>query len=88
MTDFLNTEEMEGNKPGHCIRCSKAISYNIQQPFCETCFQFWDKFKNPEQEEDFCHCCGNMNYTSRNQPECYPCYTGNKFAKEVIAKAG
>lgn len=88
MTDFLNTVELERDKEGHCIRCSKVISYNTETPFCDACYQVWDQHKNPDHEEDYCHCCGNMNYTSRSQPECYSCHTRKKYAEEVIAKTG
>jgi hypothetical protein len=88
MADLLNIKGIAGGQEGHCIRCSKVIPYNTETPFCDACFQVWDQHKNPDHEEDYCHCCGNMNYSSRSQPECYPCYTRKKYAEEVIAKTG
>ena len=88
MADFLNTKDFAENHEGYCIRCSRIIPYNPHMPLCNECFFVWDRYKNPDYEEDFCHCCGNMGYTSKSQPECYPCYSENNHSQDLIGKTG
>jgi hypothetical protein len=88
MKDFLHIAESGANPEGHCIRCNMVITYNPDNPFCAACQEVWNQLKNPDHEEDYCHDCGNMNYTSKNQPACYPCYTENKYAQDLIARTG
>lgn len=63
---------------GFCIRCSETIQYNLEKPYCESCFSTWSQYKNPYFEEEFCHTCGAIEFTSMKRPECYDCYIENR----------
>jgi len=60
---------------GYCIRCGKSITYDLDAPYCPDCYRVWNKFKDPNYEEDFCHWCGTPNeLTTKNRPLCNSCY--------------
>jgi len=60
---------------GVCIRCGKSITFNLDAPYCLDCFRVWDKFKDPDYEEEYCHLCGTHNeLTTLNKPLCYSCF--------------
>ena len=60
---------------GHCIRCGKDIPYNMEAPYCTSCYSTWKRFKNPDHEEEHCHWCGKPNEsTTMERPLCYSCY--------------
>ena len=61
---------------GHCIRCDKSIAFKINAPYCRSCFKIWDKHKNKDYKEKYCHMCGKPNESiSLNKPLCYSCYS-------------
>jgi hypothetical protein len=59
---------------GFCIRCKDELKLDIDHPFCKSCYTEWNKFKNPEYAEKYCHVCGNINKGSFLKPVCYSCY--------------
>ncbi len=40
---------------GFCIRTGTAIPFNQKHPMCDTAYQSWKKFRNPDYPEKFCH---------------------------------
>ena len=62
------------SKNGHCIRCGDNIPFDIERPYCGSCYQTWAQFENPEYEEYNCHKCGKNNYSTMIKPVCYSCY--------------
>lgn len=65
---------IETPQSGFCIRCKTAIPPSPAQPYCRGCFGSWNRFKNPDYEEKFCHICGADNGTTKNKPACLSCY--------------
>ena len=64
-----------GIQSGHCIRCGKDIPYNIEAPYCASCYSTWKRYKDPDYEEEYCHWCGKPNeLTTIERPLCYSCY--------------
>jgi phosphatidylserine/phosphatidylglycerophosphate/cardiolipin synthase-like enzyme len=61
-------------KRGYCIRCEERIPYNIERPYCSSCFSTWAQYKDPTYEEDFCHACGEFKETSMEKPLCFDCF--------------
>lgn len=60
---------------GHCIRCGDIIDADPSHPYCRDCYTTWNKYKDPDYEEEFCHICGKPNETTTlNKPVCYSCY--------------
>lgn len=43
---------------GYCIRTGEQIPFNIHLPFCTAAFESWNKYKNKEFPEKFCHFSG------------------------------
>jgi len=70
------------NGNGHCIRCDVKIKLNPMIPYCKSCFTSWNKYKNPDFEEKYCHICGKDNISTINKPTCYSCYKSNKTKLE------
>lgn len=62
---------------GFCLRCESRINYNPEKPYCSNCYAIWAQYENPEYEENFCHSCGDENYSSLVKPVCYSCYKSN-----------
>ncbi len=44
--------------PGYCIRTGKEIPFNIEKPMDYEAFKMWNKYKNPDFPEKFCHFSG------------------------------
>lgn len=63
---------------GFCIRCHSEIKLNPTVPYCKSCYSFWKKDKKEDQEEKFCHICGNPSKSTLIKPTCYSCYKANK----------
>jgi len=62
------------NEAGYCIRCKDELKKDINHPFCKSCYSEWNKFKNPDYVEKYCHICGNQNKGSFAKPVCYSCF--------------
>lgn len=55
---------------GFCIRTGKEIPFNIEKPLSYEAFKMWNKYKNPDYPEKYCHFTGELSYgkTSVNKP--------------------
>lgn len=62
---------------GHCIRCNEEIKKDNTHPLCKTCYTDWNKYKNLDYTEKYCHTCGNKNRSSFSKPTCYSCFKKN-----------
>lgn len=67
---------------GFCIRCSDAIPYNIDKPYCIDCYSSWSKYTNLFYEENHCHGCNKKEKATMEKPFCYSCY--KKFEKQQL----
>jgi len=65
---------------GHCIRCGASKTFDIKSPYCAKCYQVWNRYKDPNYEEKYCHLCGKQppKPTTKNSPLCGACYWKNK----------
>ncbi len=72
-------EIIEEISSASCIRCGKTISFDIDTPFCKSCYSIWARYQNPNYEENYCHCCGNEEHTTMNKPLCYTCYKNMRY---------
>ncbi len=63
---------------GRCIRCQKIIPYATDNPLCETHYAEWNRYKNPNYKENFCHKCGRQSPTTFAKPLCESCYSGSR----------
>ena len=70
---------------GFCIRCKTVLPINPEQPYCNSCYQSWNRYKNEAYEEKHCHICGNEKATTRIKPLCLTCY---RSYKDVFTFAG
>lgn len=60
---------------GYCIRCGKNITDNLDAPYCPACYRVWNKYKDRNFKEEFCHWCGTHDQpTTMNKPLCNSCY--------------
>lgn len=76
---------VEKPQSGFCIRCKTAIPPNPAQPYCRGCFGSWNRFKNPDYEEKYCHTCGNDTATTKSKPVCLSCYRKYRDVLEFSA---
>lgn len=58
---------------GYCIRCKTGIDFNIERPYCRSCYNIWSQFENPNNKEKVCHQCGGKEPTTLNEPRCENC---------------
>ena len=63
---------------GYCIRCANPIKLNPMAPYCKDCYRIWNKYKDEEYPEKYCHICGIEKETTKIKPTCYLCYKANK----------
>jgi phosphatidylserine/phosphatidylglycerophosphate/cardiolipin synthase-like enzyme len=60
---------------GFCIRCGKSKAYDASAPYCSDCYRLWNKYKNPEYKEEYCHYCGKpKERITMAKPLCSTCY--------------
>ena len=59
---------------GFCIRCKTSIPSDPEKPYCNGCFRSWNRYKNPEYEDEHCHICGGENPSTMLKPLCADCY--------------
>ena len=64
---------LETPQSGFCIRCKAPIAPNPAQPYCKRCFRSWNRYKNKEYEESYCHLCGDEHKTTMSKPACQAC---------------
>lgn len=75
-------------RDGFCIRCGGSIPFNISRPYCVPHYKSWERYKNPNYEEHYCHCCGATGLNPRPtlaKPLCRECYRKHKTALEMVA---
>lgn len=72
----------ETARSGFCIRCKTTVPLNPVQPHCVDCFNTWNRFKDADYEEKYCHACGNDMATTMNKPVCLPCYRKYRYVLE------
>jgi hypothetical protein len=65
-------------KTGYCIRGGEKIPFDATRPFCMEHYKVWEKHKDPEYKEHYCHLCGERHQTSFNKPLCLSCFKKNK----------
>jgi hypothetical protein len=58
---------------GYCIRCKKTMEVNRNYPLCDSCYEIWSVFMNPEYQEKYCHKCGNEFSVTKSKPFCNRC---------------
>jgi hypothetical protein len=58
----------------YCIRTGEKIKYNLNHPFTDPAFQSWNRFKNVDYVEKYCHSCGVPHGTTISKPLCDSCY--------------
>jgi len=46
------------DKIGFCIRTGKKITFNIEKPMHNDAYKMWNKYKNPDFPEKYCHFSG------------------------------
>jgi len=63
----LRTSEKD---TGYCIRTGKKIPFNIEKPMSYDAFKMWNKYKDGDYSEKFCHFSGEPSNgkTSVNRP--------------------
>ena len=61
-------------KDSFCIRCKTNLPANPEKPYCNSCYNTWNYFQNPEYEEKHCHICGKQNKSTLLKPLCGTCY--------------
>ena len=44
--------------PGYCIRTGEEVPFNLKKPFTDKAFKSWNRFKNAEFKEKYCHFSG------------------------------
>ena len=52
------SQKKRQQKMGYCIRTGEEIPFNLKIPFNKKSMSSWNRFKNPEFKEKFCHFSG------------------------------
>jgi hypothetical protein len=75
---FLKILDIITGEEGYCIRCGTGLkTFDLQKPFCDTCYKSWARYKNPKFKEKFCHACGQndtKSSTTFEKPVCKHCF--------------
>jgi phosphatidylserine/phosphatidylglycerophosphate/cardiolipin synthase-like enzyme len=58
---------------GFCIRCAGKLSLDPTKPLCPECYKLWNKYKNPNYHEKYCHRCGKPGAATLHRPLCPDC---------------
>lgn len=64
----------DSTRMGFCIRTKKEIPFDIEKPFCSEAFKAWNKYKNKDFKEKYCHFSGE------------PSNGETSFSKPILAK--
>lgn len=59
---------------GFCIRCKQEIKPDPNKPLCPKCYTEWNKYKNQDYKEKYCHLCGKNHDSSVAKPLCLNCF--------------
>jgi len=64
------SQKKKAKETAYCIRTGEQIKFNIKMPFNKKSFVSWNRFKNPEFNEQFCHFSGEKSNgeTSYSRP--------------------
>jgi phosphatidylserine/phosphatidylglycerophosphate/cardiolipin synthase-like enzyme len=58
----VKTPKTRKSKPktasGYCIRTGEEVPFNLKRPFSDKAFKSWNRFKNSEFKEKYCHFSG------------------------------
>ena len=72
--------------PGSCIRCKAEIETDPSEPYCDRCFQSWNRFQDENYPEKHCHVCGDQYPATMANPLCLVCYRKyNDFLGSVFS---
>jgi hypothetical protein len=52
--------KIDDSNIGFCIRTGVKIPFNTDKPFCESAFQSWNKYKDKDYKEKYCHYSGEL----------------------------
>ena len=52
------SQKKKQQKTGYCIRTGEKIPFNIKSPFNKKSLASWNRYKNPDFKEKFCHFSG------------------------------
>ena len=78
------TPTLERPSTGYCIRCGGPMPKAIEsKPFCAKDWRSWNRFKNDDYQEKFCHFCGQASETSKAKPLCLACFRKYKPILEL-----
>ena len=73
--EFKELQKNCNVKHGFCIRCSnEKIDFDPLKPYCKDCFNVWNKFKNKDFPEKYCHRCGRLVKVYIDQTLCEACF--------------
>jgi phosphatidylserine/phosphatidylglycerophosphate/cardiolipin synthase-like enzyme len=77
-------EEIE--KRFYCIRCKHDIGFNSDLPLCPQCYEKWQKYKNENYHETYCHKCGKEKTGAESKitfgkPLCDECFDKNRNSR-------
>lgn len=64
------TKTSSSSKGGYCIRTGEPIPFNIKRPFCDKAFESWNRYKDEDYKEKYCHFSGEKSNgeTSYSRP--------------------
>ena len=70
---------------GFCIRCQGTLPAEPAKAYCKRCYRSWNRYKNRDYKEKYCHLCGNDHAATLNKPVCPKCY--RKYKKVLTFPA-
>ena len=70
---------------GFCIRDQTKIDLDPTKPYCLPCYRKWNRYKNAEYKEQYCHICGDEHTTALKSPACRRCYRRYKDVLQFSA---
>lgn len=59
---------------GCCLRCRAIVDYDPERPLCMGCYTTWQRYRDPNYIEKFCHACGSEHDSSMVRPLCLRCF--------------
>ena len=63
-----NEAKATATTQGSCIRCRKALPYDLKKPYCRECIR--KRKRDPRPFEQYCHQCGTPEPSTLEQPRC------------------
>lgn len=70
---------------GFCIRCKADLVADPKKPYCEPHLRTWNRYKNLEYKEKYCHTCGDEFQATMLNPLCSLCDQKYKDAFEFAS---